>query len=335
MNDRPDVAIVMANYNCAPYIAAAIRSVIRQTLTSWELIVVDDASTDGSIPMATAAAAGDPRVRMVAQPINKGPGAARNRALDLVTAKWIAILDSDDLIPAQRLEWLLRRAHSAEAVVVADNLMTFSATSRPRSFLPERLRREASWISFASFIRSNCLYARTPSLGYLKPLLRTDIVRELDLRYDESLRIGEDYNFLVRLMAHGHRLRLEPASVYFYRKHEKSVSHRMRADDITALIAAEERFVGRGFSFPPRIEAALERRRHTLRSLLAYDTLLAALKRRDFLRAIDCAATHPSIWPMLTLPIGARLRRLARPIQLRGRTGDAADVESLVLGTAQ
>ena len=334
MNDRPAVAIVMANYNCARYIAAAIRSVIRQTQTSWELIVVDDASTDGSIAAATEAAAGDPRIKIVAQPINKGPGAARNRALDLVTAKWIAILDSDDLMPAQRLERLLYSAHSAEAVVVADNLMTFSAISRPRSFLPERMRRAASWISLAAFIRSNCLYARTPSLGYLKPLIRTDIVRELDLRYDESLRIGEDYNFLVRLMAHGHRLFLEPASVYFYRKHEKSVSHRMRADDISALIAAEEHFVGQGFSFPPPIEAALKRRQHTLRSLLAYDAVLEALKRHDFLRAINRAATHPSIWPMLTQPLSARLRRLARSMRLRRREGDGADVESLVLGVA-
>lgn len=335
MNDCPDVAIVMANYNCARFIAAAIRSVIRQTLTSWELIVVDDASTDGSLAAATEAAAGDPRIKIVAQPINKGPGAARNRALDLVTAKWVAILDSDDLMPAQRLECLVHRAHCAEAVVVADNLMTFSTMSRPRSFLPERMRREASWISLTTFIRSNCLYARTPSLGYLKPLIRTDIVRGLDLRYDESLRIGEDYNFLVRLMAHGHRLLLEPASVYFYRKHEKSVSHRMRADDISALIAAEERFLARGISFPPRIEAALRRRQHTLRSLLAYDTVVTALKRRDFLRAVACAATHPSIWLMLTQPLSARLRRLARSMRLRRRMGDAADVESSVLGVAQ
>jgi succinoglycan biosynthesis protein ExoO len=334
VNNRPDVAVVMANYNGARYIAAAIRSVIRQTLASWELIIVDDASTDDSLAVAAEAAAGDPRITIVAQTSRKGPGAARNRALDLVTATWIAILDSDDLMPAQRLESLLHRAHSAGASIVADNLMTFSTSSRPRSFLPERMRREASWISLATFIRSNCLYSRIPPLGYLKPLIRTDIVRELRLRYDETLRIGEDYEFLIHLMAHGYRLLLEPTSLYFYRKHEKSTSYRLRADDILALMAAEERFVGQGFSFPPRIQAALKRRQHTLRSLLVYDNVLAALKQRDVLRAIDRAVRHPWVWPMLTQPVSARLRRLAKPI-LRRRGRESADIESLVLSIAQ
>ena len=113
MSERADVAVIMANYNGSRYIAAAIRSVIRQTLTSWELIVVDDASTDDSLAVATEAAADDPRIRIIAQPTNKGPGAARNRALYLVKARWISILDNDDLLPPQRLEYLLSRAHIA------------------------------------------------------------------------------------------------------------------------------------------------------------------------------------------------------------------------------
>ena len=334
MNRRPDVAVVMANYNGAQYIAAAIQSVIRQTLTSWELIVIDDASTDDSLATATKAAAGDPRIRIIAQATRKGPGAARNRALELVTATWIAILDSDDLMPAQRLESLLCRAHSAGASIIADNLMTFSTMSQPRSFLPHRMRRQASWISLATFIRSNCLYSRTPPLGYLKPVIRTDIVRELRLRYDETLRIGEDYDFLVHLMAHGYRLLLEPASLYFYRKHERSTSYRLRADDILALGAADERFAAQGFSFAPRIEAALRRRQHSLRSLLIYDTVLTALKRRDFLRAAHWAARHPYMWPLLIQPISARLHRLAKHLRLSKESPRTGDIESLVLDVA-
>lgn len=334
-SECPDVAVIMANYNGSRYIAAAIRSVIRQTLTSWELIVVDDASTDDSLAVATEASGSDPRIRIVAQPANKGPGAARNRALDLVTARWIAILDSDDLMPPQRLEYLLRRAQITGASIIADNLMEFSATARPRSFLPERLRREAWWIPLATFIRSNCLYSRLPPLGYLKPIIRADVVRELNLRYDETLRIGEDYYFLFHLMAHGHRLLFEPAGVYLYRKHDKSVSHRLCAEDIMALIAAEERFAERDLSFRPEIEAALKRWRRTLRAFLAYDTVITALKRRDFLRAADCVTTHPYMWPMLIQPIGARLRRLTKPVRIWGRSSEGTDIEKLMLGIVE
>jgi succinoglycan biosynthesis protein ExoO len=312
MNDRPDVAIVMANYNGARFIGAAIESVLRQTLTSWELIVVDDASSDNSIAIAERIAAGDPRIRIVTQKVNRGPAAARNRALDLVTARWIAIMDSDDLIPPQRLQCLLRRAHITGATIIADSLLEFSSKARPRPFLPERLSEETSWIRLDAFIGSNCLYSRMPPLGYLKPMIRMDVIRELGLRYDESLRIGEDYHFLIRLMAHGYRLLLEPASFYFYRKHDNSISHRLRESDIIALIAAEHRFTDREIPFPPRVQAALKRRGRTLQSLQAYDNVITAIKSGDLFDATQCALRHPHIWPMLMRPITARLRRLGQ-----------------------
>jgi len=330
MSDRPDIAVIMANYNGARFIAAAIESVLRQTLTSWELIIVDDASTDDSVAIAERAAAGDPRIRIVSQRTNRGPGAARNRALDLVTARWIAIVDSDDLIPPQRLQCLLRRAHITGAAIIADSLLEFSLKARPRAFLPGWLSAETSWISLDTFIRSNCLYSRVPPLGYLKPMIRMDVIRELGLRYDESLRIGEDYYFLVRLMAHGYRLLLEPASFYFYRKHDKSISHRLRASDILALIAAEERFVSREIPFSPPVQAALRRRQRTLRSLLAYDEVITAIKCGEYASAARRTARRPHIWPMLSQPVTARLRRLARRGKIVAERDNTVTLETLL-----
>jgi succinoglycan biosynthesis protein ExoO len=316
MSDRPDVAVIMANYNGARFIADAIKSVTHQTLTSWELIIVDDASSDDSVAVAEQAAAGDPRIKIVAQKINRGPAAARNRALELVAARWIAIVDSDDLIPPERLQCLLRRAQITGAAIIADNLMEFSATARPRAFLPAKLSEETSWIALDAFIRSNCLYSRTPPLGYLKPMIRMDVIKELGLRYDETLRIGEDYYFLVHLMAHGYRLLLEPASSYFYRKHDKSISHRLRTTDIVALISAEESFAPRDNPFSPRVQAALKRRRRSLRSLLAYDDVINAIRFGEFAVAARRIARRPHIWPMLSQPVTARLRRLGRRIKM-------------------
>ena len=329
MSDRPDIAIIMANYNGARFIADAIKSIIHQTLTSWELIIVDDASSDDSVAIAEQAAADDPRIKIVTQTVNCGPAAARNRALELVTARWIAIVDSDDLIPPERLQCLLRRVQITGAAIIADSLMEFSATARPRAFLPVWLSEELSWISLEAFIRSNCLYSRTPPLGYLKPMIRTDVIRELGLRYDETLRIGEDYYFLVHLMAHGYRMLLEPASTYFYRKHDKSISHRLRTSDIVALISAEEGFAQRDNPFSPRVQAALKRRQRTLRSFLAYDDVITAIKFGEFTTAARRTARNPHIWPMLIQPITARLRRLVQRIKAFARPRNEMTLDTL------
>jgi succinoglycan biosynthesis protein ExoO len=334
MSERPDVAIIMANCNGARFIDAAIESVRRQTLASWELIVVDDASSDDSVVVAEQSAGGDPRIKIVVQHVNRGPAAARNRALDLVTARWIAIVDSDDLIPPQRLQSLLRRAHITGAAIIADSLLEFSTKSRPRPFLPAWLSEETSWISLESFVRSNCLYSRVPALGYLKPMIRMDIIRELGLRYDESLRIGEDYHFLIRLMARGYRLLLEPASYYFYRKHDSSISHRLRESDIIALIAAEHRFTERDIPFAPPVQAALRRRQRTLQSFQAYDNVINAIKSGDLSTAAECALRHPHIWPMLIRPITARLRRLAQRGKVFAQRDTDVTLEALLSESA-
>lgn len=328
MSTTPEVSIVMANFNGARYLPAAIQSVLRQSLASWELIVVDDASTDDSIDAATRAAGGDPRVHILAQPANRGPGAARNRALDLASGRWIAVFDSDDLMLPHRLERMLGQAAADGAAIIADNLLVFSEGTRPRPFLAERLIRRPCWIDLEAFIDSNCLYTRSPDLGYLKPLIRADTLR--GLRYDETLRIGEDYNFLVRLMAQGRRLRLDPTGLYLYRKHQSSTSHRLRATDIAALLDAEDRFAHEARGLSPRVKKALSRRQRTLRSLMVYDEVIGALKRADLLTAADHAIAHPHMWPLLARPISARLGRIAtklRPPQRENHrlsTDDAA-----------
>lgn len=310
MTGCPDIAIIMANYNCARFIGAAIQSLIKQTLTSWELIIVDDASGDNSIAIAEKAAADDPRIRILRQTTNRGPGAARNRALEVVTAPWIAIMDSDDLMPPQRLRTLLRRVYQTGASIVADNLVEFSTESEPRSFFPSRMRKEMAWVTLADFIESNCLYSRTPPLGYVKPLIWADAAR--GIWYDESLRIAEDYYFLAQVMLRGHNLLLDPSSVYFYRKHQDSTSHRLRTSDIAAMIAADDRFIRWTRRLDPDVERALWVRRRSLDSLMVFDRVVGSLKSRDFGTAFYCVCSRPHAWPLLMQPVRGKLQKLRR-----------------------
>ena len=96
------VSIIMPSYNTAQFIAKSIGSVIAQDYRDWELIIVDDCSTDGTDDIVKPFLA-DGRIKYLKNEINSGAAVSRNRALRHAKGKWIAFLDSDDLWMPQKL----------------------------------------------------------------------------------------------------------------------------------------------------------------------------------------------------------------------------------------
>ena len=162
-------------------------------------------------------------------------------------------------------------------------------------------------------------------------MIRTEIVRRLGLRYDERLRIGEDYHFLARILTDGHRLRLYPSAMYLYRKHAASVSHRMSPSDIRALIDADDRYFTR-VSLKHREKRALRQRRHMLESLLVYEDVVKAAKEGNTRRSITILLAHPYVWPLLSRRSMPRIKRflgaLIRKTDPRTDTAKAAALTS-------
>ena len=113
MAEQPLVSIVMPMFNMVDHVGQAVLSVVAQTVADWELIVVDDASTDGSAEVVASLAAQDPRIVVVKQPVNGGAAAARNIATERARGRYIAFLDADDLWESEKLEHQIRfaRAH--------------------------------------------------------------------------------------------------------------------------------------------------------------------------------------------------------------------------------
>lgn len=96
------VSIIMPSYNTGKYIEKSITSVLRQTYTNWELIIVDDCSTDNTDEVV--ATFHDSRIKYFKNKRNSGAAVSRNRALREAEGKWIAFLDSDDLWYPEKLE---------------------------------------------------------------------------------------------------------------------------------------------------------------------------------------------------------------------------------------
>ena len=124
----PQVTVIIAAWNAADTLERAANSALRQTLPV-EVVVVDDASTDKTAAVARRLADSDPRLRLLRQPENRGPSAARNRAIASSTAPWIAVLDADDFMESDRLEKLVSVAVEEVADFVADDILKVSAST--------------------------------------------------------------------------------------------------------------------------------------------------------------------------------------------------------------
>lgn len=115
---RPLVSVIMPAHNSERYIEAAICSVFDQTVTDWELIVIDDASTDATADIVRRLAGADTRIHLLTNEENLGPARSRNRGLDACQGRFVALLDSDDLWHPEKLERQLALAEKTGADVI-------------------------------------------------------------------------------------------------------------------------------------------------------------------------------------------------------------------------
>lgn len=104
MNNWNFVSIITPTYNCAQFIGETIKSIKSQTYKNWEMLIVDDCSTDNTKKIVEQFQKDDSRIKYYCLPKNSGAAEARNEALRRAKGKWIAFLDSDDLWTTEKLE---------------------------------------------------------------------------------------------------------------------------------------------------------------------------------------------------------------------------------------
>lgn len=230
----PRVSIVMPAHNLERYVGQAIASVLSQSEGSFELLAVDDGSTDGTRDAIRAFR--DDRVRLIEMETNQGQGVARNRALAEARGEWVALLDADDWWAPRRLERLLDAATRADAAMVADDChLIEDGALRPWGRL---LRVRGLHLDAPRLIRVE-EYVRI-DLGLTKPIVRRDVLTRHGIVFDERLTHVEDFVFSIQCLLAGARLIVVPEAYYYYRaRHRASSSD--RAGVLREHVTAAER----------------------------------------------------------------------------------------------
>lgn len=304
----PNVSVIMANWRGERHLRDAIASVLAQTMPDLELLIADDASDDESQAIVLEAARWDARVRLLPASSNAGPSDARNRAIAEARGEWIAITDSDDLIHPRRLELLLKAALRSGADFIADDLAFFG--DRPdaagRTLLAPLGLTDVMPVSPTLLVESNN-DSGLPNLGYLKPLIRRSALG--GTTYDPTVRVGEDFDFYLRLLLKGLRLVLVPLPLYQYRRHSASLSHRLSIGALQPLLAAHDALLA-GLSNPePDLARALAMRGGMLQRALSYEELVAEIKKGAASRAASMILREPVLLTNLARSVAERLAR--------------------------
>jgi len=299
---RPTVSVITPVFNPGKLLAPAIASILSQTLSDLELVVVDDGSTDGSREWLQKIAAQDARVRVILHTGNRRAPVARNTAIDAATGEFIAFQNHDDCAEPTRLEREVAflRAHPGHgAVITAVNFFDPEGRPKPRASVPSLDPLDHRWSALME-----CPF----HLSSL--MIRSSLLRENPgLRFDPTLTHRSDYGFHCLMLAATSVGVIQDALVR-YVLHPGSVSRlhtetMQRQGDIIAHRAIQRELPGH----PLSLEDVSEMRGIILHLPGKFSRDLTAAKRAwdHYFRLLDAFRARHSLDPSRPLPDPAPL----------------------------
>lgn len=219
------ISVIVPVYNTEQYLYACIESVLQQTYKEFELILIDDGSSDGSRKICQDACGKDKRIKAFRQE-HRGISAARNVGMNMANRKYIFFLDSDDTIHPQLLENLYILQENKHAVIATAGLY-YAKNERGVENVEWNLETEV--VKECSYLDNDSAqeapYLIDPKIRLCavggKMILRKSAG---SMRFDENLTHGEDTWFLFQLLIDGADVLVLYRNWYFYRRREKSAS---------------------------------------------------------------------------------------------------------------
>ena len=226
----PIVSIIVPVFNAEKYLHECINSVLLQTYQDWELLLIDDGSTDSSGLICDDYALKDERIR-VFHIQNGGVSKARNYALDIMQGQWLTFLDSDDYIAPQTLEFCLNQIQECGL-----DMVQYSYTNNSE-YLGQNGMLYTDTVCLEEYIK---LWQF--QVGIAGNFVPTSVIKKYNIRFDESLKIAEDQIFIMTVMTHLRRFKMCSEQFYYWRVNNQSATHTASPETLYHSIAALAKF---------------------------------------------------------------------------------------------
>ena len=210
---KPDISVIMSVYNGETYLEEAIESVINQTFKNWELIVINDCSTDGTAELLAGFAARDKRVKVYPNEVNLKLPTSLNKAISLCSGKYIARMDADDICLPDRFEKQFKFMEENPDVALSSC----------------RFLTVKNGVYASGGAGGRCDFeALRAMLLVMNPILHPGVIAKAEVmkrfNYDTTLTCTEDLELWTRMAMENQKMQILPECLLIYRLHDKQIT---------------------------------------------------------------------------------------------------------------
>ena len=304
----PVLSVIMPVYNAAKFLDRAVRSVLASTFQDFELLLIDDGSTDGSGALCDEMAHMDPRITVIHKP-NGGASSARNKGIELAQGQFVAFADSDDYVDRTLYEKLLNAAGLENDLVICDIVLHYSDNDLPRETVKVEEERNRT---IGNLLQSGI------GGGPCHMVVKRSIIGTL--RFPEYIFSGEDLWFTLRLYLQAGHISKVKEPLYFYnQENQGSITHSRnpRFENSILQMMKENRAILKDYGVFDSVRKEFYWSVLRFKSLFALDPERCSLYRSHIPEANKYVTSCPLLSPrvkIIMLMLNLRMDFAVRPL---------------------